>query len=64
MKINSILAAIILGAAFLLFAVIIYDRLGGDQALFLIIGHIAAWAELVVIFYFRKKPSESDTDKK
>lgn len=63
MKINTILAIIFVVATFLLFAFIIYTGLGGSEALFLIIGHTAAWVEIIVIFYFRKKPSNS-VDKK
>lgn len=58
MKINTGLAIVFVVATFLLFAYIIYFKLGGEQALFLIIGHVAAWVEMIVIFYFRKKPSE------
>jgi hypothetical protein len=41
-----------------LFFLIVLRQLGGREALFLIIGHVAAWVEFVVIFYFRKKPKD------
>jgi len=36
----------------------VFKGLGGDEALFLIIGHTAAWVEIIVIFFFRKKKPE------
>lgn len=44
-----------------LFFLIVLRQLGGREALFLIIGHVAAWLEFVVIFYFRKKPKDENT---
>jgi len=56
---NFWLALIILLAVMGLFFVIVCRQLGGDQALFLIIGHVAAWLEIIVIFFWRKKPPEA-----
>lgn len=53
---NIIIALVFIIFTLLLFTVIVVDRLGGDQALFLIIGHAAAWVEMVAIFFFRKSP--------
>lgn len=53
---NLWLALAIIAAALAIFAFVIEQRLGGDQALFLLIGHIAAWVEIIVIFFFRKAP--------
>lgn len=53
---NIVLALVFVLATLVLFAFIIESRLGGDQALFLIIGHTAAWVEMIVIFFFRKSP--------
>lgn len=55
---NALLGALLLIFTFVLFLIIVYNRIGGDQALFLIIGHTAAWAEVLVIFLWRKKPPE------
>lgn len=55
---NAILGALLLAFTFTLFLFIVYNKLGGDQALFLIIGHVAAWAEILVIFLWRKKPPD------
>ena len=38
-----------------LFGIIIWKGIGGEVTTGAIIGHLAAWTELVVIFYFRKK---------
>lgn len=53
---NFILALIFVLSVMALLFVIIWRQLGGNEALFLIIGHTAAWVEIIVIFYFRKKP--------
>lgn len=57
-KPNFILALIFVLGILIIFALVIFRQLGGDEALFAIIGHTAAWVEMVVIFYFRKKPPE------
>jgi len=53
---NILLALVFVTFTLALFGVIVGLRLGGDQALFLIIGHTAAWVEMVAIFFFRKAP--------
>ena len=53
---NFILAIIFVLAVMALLFVIIWRQLGGNEALFLIIGYTAAWVEMIVIFFFRKKP--------
>lgn len=55
-KPNFILALIFVLSVMALLFIIIWRQLGGNEALFLIIGHTAAWVEMIVIFYFRKKP--------
>jgi len=56
LKPNFILALIFVLSVMALLFIIIWRQLGGNEALFLIIGHTAAWVEMIVIFYFRKKP--------
>lgn len=53
---NLIIALVFIIATLCIFAYVIEKRLGGDQALFLIIGHTAAWVEMIAIFFFRKAP--------
>ncbi|KKN06204.1 hypothetical protein LCGC14_1079690 [marine sediment metagenome] len=53
---NFILALIFVLVGLAMFSVIVWRQLGGNEALFLIIGHTAAWIEFIAIFYFRKKP--------
>lgn len=60
MKIRGIIACSLVVFAMALFALVILKQLGGNEALFLIIGHVAAWIEIVVIFYFRKKPNSEN----
>lgn len=59
---NAILGALLLIFTFGLFAFIVYNNLGGDEALFLIVGHVAAWCEILVIFLWRKKPPEDKSN--
>ena len=53
---NFILALIFVLSVMALIFIIVWRQLGGDEALFLILGHTAAWIEMIAIFYFRKKP--------
>ena len=53
---NFILALIFVLVGLAMFSVIVWRQLGGNEALFLIIGHTAARIEFIAIFYFRKKP--------
>lgn len=53
---NTIIALVFVAFTLIMFALIVSMRLGGERALFLIIGHTAAWVEIIVIFFFRKKP--------
>lgn len=53
---NIVLALVFVIVTLVLFAFIVESGLGGSQALFLIIGHTAAWVEMVAIFFFRKSP--------
>jgi hypothetical protein len=53
---NIVLALVFILSTLCIFAFVIEQRLGGDQALFLIIGHTAAWVEMIAIFFFRKSP--------
>ncbi len=55
---NFILALIFVISTMGLFGFVIWCQLGGNEALFAIIGHLTAWVEMVVIFFFRKKPEE------
>jgi len=57
MRFRDFLACGILALAFALITIIIWKELGGKEALFLILGQVLAWGEIVVFFYFRKKPS-------
>ncbi len=54
---NAIIALSLIAFAFVIFTIVIFQRMGGDTVLGVIIGHIAAWTEMVVVFFFRKKPT-------
>jgi len=53
---NMLLALTLVVTTLVLFIFVVVFRVGGDNALFLIIGHTAAWVEIVVLFFFRKAP--------
>lgn len=55
---NFILAFVFVVSVMALFFVIICRQLGGNEALFAIIGHVAAWVEIIVIFFWRKSPPQ------
>lgn len=59
---NGTLAVMILLLTGALFAAIILMGIGGQEALFLIIGYLAAWSQMVVVYYFRKKPTEKESN--
>ena len=64
---NTLLALIFVVFILFLFGIIIWRQLGGNEALFLIIGHTAAWVEIIAIHYFRRrkpadKPPETPTE--
>ena len=58
MKINNFLAATLVIGILAIATGVIFKGIGGNEALMLLLGHLLAWGELVVIFYFRKKPEE------
>lgn len=61
MKARTTIACALLAFTMTIFGIVIFRQLGGDTILGAIIGHIAAWCEMVAIFYFRKRPaSERD----
>lgn len=54
---RTVLGGILLLFTLTLFGIIIFKGIGGEVTFGAIIGHLAAWTEMVVIFYFRKKVS-------
>ncbi len=59
---NAALALVIIILAFAIVGYIVVAGAGGSEALFLIIGNISGWCGSVVLYYFRKKPSEKEGD--
>ena len=56
-KINYWLAFIVIIAAFLLFGAVVLLQLGGENALFAVLGYVSAWAQMIIIFFFRTSPN-------
>ena len=54
MTIAGIMAFIMTISAIGLFYVIILNKLGGNEALFAILGYIAGWMSSIVLFLFPK----------
>jgi len=54
--VQGVLAFVFVVFAQALFLLIVLKELGGNEALFLIIGYVFAWVNMIVIYYFRKKP--------
>ena len=55
---NFILALVLLTFVMVLFSVIVWRQLGGETTLGVIIGHVAAWIQMAILYYFRKKPPQ------
>lgn len=55
-----IMALVFVVSILALLFVIVLLEIGGKEALFLIIGHVAAWVEIITIYYFRKKPKDEN----
>jgi len=58
---NAIIGSALVLFGFVLFLVVILLGIGGTEALFAILGYVAAWVQMVVIFFFRKSPPETET---
>ena len=54
---RTVIGGVLLLFTLVLFAIIIWKGIGGEVTTGAIIGHVAAWTEMVIIFYFRKKVS-------
>lgn len=61
--INTILALLVIASAIILFSLIVLLGIGGEKALFLILGYLAAWTQMIVIHYFRKRPGPEEENK-
>ena len=55
---NFFLALLFLIGVFGIFLMVLGERLGGDNAVFAILGYLAGWMTSIVLFFYRKKPTE------
>jgi len=53
---NTIIALALIAFSFFVFLLVLFRGLGGDNAVFAILGYIAGWISSVVLFFFRKAP--------
>ncbi len=58
MKANHIIATLTILLSFGILYAIIFSGLGGNEAVFSILGYLAGWISSIILFYFRKKPDE------
>ena len=54
---NTIIAFGFIAFAIVVFLLVLFKGLGGNEAIFLILGYIGGWINSIVLFFFRKKPS-------
>jgi len=52
---NAIAGFILLTSTLVIFGLMLYHQIGGEMARGVIIGHIAAWVEMFILFLYRKK---------
>lgn len=58
-SINGLVAINIILMAWSILFLVLLKGLGGEQAIFLIIGYIGGWMSSLVYFFFRKPPTEA-----
>ncbi len=54
-KVNDLLAFFLLAVILTIVSVIVFNQIGGANMTYLIVGHLLAWGEMIVLFYYRKK---------
>jgi hypothetical protein len=54
-KFSDSLAVLVVVAVFSLLFTIVVSGIGGNDMMFLIVGHVMAWGEMVILFYFQHK---------
>jgi amino acid transporter len=57
---NAIIALAFIVFAFFVFGFVLFQRLGGDNAVFAILGYIAGWVSSIVLFFYRKSPPKGE----
>jgi hypothetical protein len=55
---NTVIALAFIALTFFIFLMALFKGMGGEQAVFLILGYIAGWCGSIVLFFFRKRPGE------
>ncbi|MFA5378369.1 MAG: hypothetical protein WC455_21625 [Dehalococcoidia bacterium] len=56
---NAIIGYSVMGLVLLITVAVVFFGKGGNEALMLIIGNIMGFANAVVLFFYRKKPTEN-----
>jgi len=57
-SINAVLACMMVLFSFGVFLLILLRGLGGNEAVFAILGYIAGWISSVVMFFYRRSPQK------
>jgi hypothetical protein len=55
---NAVLALLLILLGFGLMYLILFNGLGGNEAVFAILGYIAGWLSSIVLFFFRRSPKK------
>jgi len=55
-SVNGLIAVLLIVVTAAVFLVVLLRGLGGNEAVFLILGYLAGWLNSVVLFFFRKSP--------
>lgn len=56
-SINGLIAVIMIALGIAVLLLILLKGLGGEQAVFLILGYVGGWVSSIVYFFFRKPPT-------
>ena len=53
---NAVIAGLLILFSFVVFLLVLFKGLGGEQAVFLILGYVGGWVSSIVLFFYRKSP--------
>jgi hypothetical protein len=55
---NAILALILIMLGFGLLYLVLFRGLGGNEAVFAILGYLAGWLNSIILFFYRRAPNK------
>ena len=57
---NALIAGLLILFAIAVFLLVLLKGLGGEQAVFLILGYVGGWVSSIVLFFYRKSPPKNN----